>query len=85
MRVSTRVNNVWTSALLHKGAGGVTQLFYGIVAPGNKTTNLATASLTAEVVSNASNLLMDIKPGYMLGAKPRQQQLSDGKRITVSD
>lgn len=53
----------------------VTQLFYGVVSPGNIKTNLATASLTAEVVSNASNLLMDIKPGYMLGAKPRQQAI----------
>ncbi len=53
----------------------VTQLFYGVVAKGNIQTNLATASLTAEVVSNASNLLMDIKPGYMLGAKPRQQAI----------
>ncbi|MBZ0171680.1 MAG: OPT/YSL family transporter, partial [Phycisphaerales bacterium] len=53
----------------------VTQLFYGVVAPGNITTNVATASLTAETVSNASNLLMDIKPGYMLGAKPRQQAI----------
>lgn len=53
----------------------VTQLFYGLASPGNTTTNLATASLTAETVSNASNLLMDIKPGYMLGAKPRQQAI----------
>ena len=53
----------------------VTQLFYGVVAPRNITTNIATASLTAETVSNASNLLMDIKPGYMLGAKPRQQAI----------
>src|SRR6185369_11144945 len=30
---------------------------------------------TAEVTGNASNLLMDIKPGYMLGAKPRQQAI----------
>jgi uncharacterized oligopeptide transporter (OPT) family protein len=29
--------------------------------------------MTSEVAGNASNLLMDIKPGYMLGAKPRQQ------------
>jgi uncharacterized oligopeptide transporter (OPT) family protein len=29
--------------------------------------------MTAEIASNASNLLSDIKPGYMLGAKPRQQ------------
>lgn len=53
--------------------GKLTQLAYGAIAPGNMTTNVATASVTAEVVSNASNLLMDIKPGYMLGAKPRQQ------------
>ncbi len=32
-----------------------------------------TAGITAEVSNNAANLLMDIKPGYMLGAKPRQQ------------
>ncbi|CAN5630472.1 hypothetical protein BH18VER1_BH18VER1_22230 [soil metagenome] len=31
--------------------------------------------MTAEVASNAGNLLSDIKPGYMLGAKPRQQAL----------
>jgi uncharacterized oligopeptide transporter (OPT) family protein len=35
---------------------------------GNITTNLATAGITAEVAGNAANLLMDIKPGYMLGA-----------------
>ncbi len=39
----------------------------------NPATNLMTALMTTEVASNASNLLMDIKPGYMLGAKPRQQ------------
>jgi uncharacterized oligopeptide transporter (OPT) family protein len=32
-----------------------------------------TGVMCVEVASNASNLLMDIKPGYMLGAKPRQQ------------
>jgi OPT family oligopeptide transporter len=53
----------------------VTQLFYGVVKKGDITANVATASITAEVVSNASNLLMDIKPGYMLGAKPRQQAI----------
>jgi uncharacterized oligopeptide transporter (OPT) family protein len=34
-----------------------------------------TAVMSVEVASNASNLLMDIKPGYMLGAKPRQQAI----------
>ncbi len=51
----------------------ITQLFYGIVRPGDIKANLATAGITAEVVGNSANLLMDIKPGYMLGAKPRQQ------------
>lgn len=54
----------------------ITQLFYGMVQQGNIHTNLATAGLTAEVVSNSSNLLMDIKPGYMLGANPRQQAVA---------
>ncbi|MCA9058690.1 MAG: OPT/YSL family transporter, partial [Planctomycetaceae bacterium] len=53
----------------------ITQLFYGLVRPGDIQANLATAGITAEVVSNSSNLLMDIKPGYMLGAKPRQQAI----------
>ncbi|HEY8432967.1 MAG TPA: OPT/YSL family transporter, partial [Sandaracinaceae bacterium] len=34
---------------------------------------MMTAGITAEVAGNASNLLMDIKPGYMLGGKPRHQ------------
>jgi len=53
----------------------ITQLFYGVIRPGDIKSNLATAGITGEVVSNASNLLMDIKPGYMLGAKPRQQAI----------
>ena len=55
--------------------GKLTQLTYSVLAPGNITTNLMTAGINAEVSSNASNLLMDIKPGYMLGAKPRQQAI----------
>lgn len=53
----------------------ITQLFYGVVRPADINSNIAAASITAEVVSNSSNLLMDIKPGYMLGAKPRQQAI----------
>jgi uncharacterized oligopeptide transporter (OPT) family protein len=70
------VNSTGLTAITPIGAmGKLTQLAYGAIAPGNMTTNVATASITAEVVSNASNLLMDIKPGYMLGAKPRQQAM----------
>ncbi|MGK4003876.1 OPT family oligopeptide transporter [Sorangium sp. So ce1036] len=55
--------------------GKLTQLSYGFLAPKNITTNLMTAGITAEVTSNTANLLMDIKPGYMLGGKPRHQAM----------
>ena len=55
--------------------GKLTQLTYGAIAPGNITTNVIAASITGEVSANASNLLMDIKPGYMLGGKPRHQAI----------
>jgi uncharacterized oligopeptide transporter (OPT) family protein len=51
----------------------LTQLLFGALAPRNITTNILAGGITAEVSANASSLLMDIKPGYMLGAKPRQQ------------
>jgi OPT family oligopeptide transporter len=59
----------------------ITQLTFGLLDRamlkpgmiGNPAVNLMTATMTTEVASNAANLLMDIKPGYMLGAKPRQQ------------
>ena len=55
--------------------GKITQLAYGVIAPGNITTNIATAGLSAEVAGSASNLIQNIKPGYMLGGKPRFQAI----------
>ena len=51
----------------------ITQFTMGAIDRVNPATNLIPATMTAEIASNASNLLSDIKPGYMLGAKPRQQ------------
>jgi uncharacterized oligopeptide transporter (OPT) family protein len=53
----------------------ITQFSFGALRPDSAATNLMTAGMTSEVAGNASNLLMDIKPGYMLGAKPRQQAI----------
>ncbi len=53
----------------------ITQLTFGMLHPKHPGTNLMTATMTTDVASNAANLLMDIKPGYMLGAKPRQQAI----------
>lgn len=70
------VNSTALTSITPTGAmGKLTQLTYGLLDPGNIKTNIMTAGITAEVASNASNLLMDIKPGYMLGAKPRLQAI----------
>src|SRR5690606_802427 len=53
----------------------IPQFIYGAVDYKTPATNLMTGVMCIEVASNASNLLMDIKPGYMLGAKPRQQAI----------
>jgi uncharacterized oligopeptide transporter (OPT) family protein len=53
----------------------IPQFLFGTLDPKHPPTNLMTALMCTEVASNASNLLMDIKPGYMLGAKPRQQAI----------
>ena len=53
----------------------ITQFTIGAFERTNPASNLIPAGMTAEVASNAGNLLSDIKPGYMLGAKPRQQAI----------
>ena len=62
-----------TSITPGSALGKLTQLTFSVIARGDIGTNIMTAGITSEVSANASNLLMDIKPGYMLGAKPRQQ------------
>ena len=70
------VNSTGLTSITPTGAlGKLTQLTYAVLDPGNITTNIMTAGINGEVASNASNLLMDIKPGYMLGGKPRHQAM----------
>ncbi|HEX7797584.1 MAG TPA: OPT family oligopeptide transporter [Vicinamibacterales bacterium] len=51
----------------------ITQLTFGIIEPGNITTNLMTANISAGATNHAGDLLTDLKSGYLLGANPRQQ------------
>jgi len=51
----------------------ITQLTFGAIKPGDISTNLMTANITAGACSHAGDLLTDLKSGYLLGAKPRQQ------------
>lgn len=68
------VNSTGLTSITPGGAlGKLTQLTYAMLAPGNIPTNIMAAGINSEVGLNASNLLMDIKPGYMLGGKPRHQ------------
>jgi len=53
----------------------ITQFTMGAIDRANPASNLIPAGMTGEIAANASNLLSDIKPGYMLGAKPRQQAI----------
>jgi len=71
------VNSTALTSITPTGAlGKITQLTYGGLAPGNIKTNIATASISAEVAGSASNLIQNIKPGYMLGGKPRLQAIA---------
>ena len=54
----------------------ITQLTFGAISPGNITTNLMTANISAGATSHAGDLLIDLKSGYLLGANPRQQFLA---------
>lgn len=51
----------------------ITQFTMGAIDRSNPGSNLLPAGMTSEIASNAANLLSDIKPGYMLGGKPRHQ------------
>lgn len=70
------VNSTALTSITPTGAlGKITQLTYGIIAPGQLNTNIVTACISAEVAGSASNLIQNTKPGYMLGAKPRLQAI----------
>ncbi|MGZ9029986.1 MAG: OPT family oligopeptide transporter [Burkholderiaceae bacterium] len=51
----------------------ITQFAMGAIDRTNPASNLIPAAMTGEIAANSANLLSDIKPGYMLGGKPRQQ------------
>jgi putative OPT family oligopeptide transporter len=56
--------------------GKMTQFVYGLIAPGDVTTNLMTASITGGAAIHTADLLVDLKAGYLLGANPRKQVLA---------
>lgn len=63
--------------------GKITQLTFGALAPKQMNTNLMTACITAGVADSASDLLTDLKSGYVLGANARKQFLAQFSGIFV--
>ncbi len=63
--------------------GKITQLFYGVIAPANITTNLMTACVTAGAAASSADLLTDLKSGYLLGANPRKQFIAQFMGIFI--
>jgi OPT family oligopeptide transporter len=53
--------------------GKIMQLTYGVLMPQSYTANLMTASITTGAALASSDLLTDLKSGYLLGAHPRRQ------------
>lgn len=68
---STALTGITPGGALSK----IPQFIFGAADPTRPATNLMTGVMCSDVALNSSNLLMDIKPGYMLGAKPRQQAI----------
>ncbi len=68
---STALTGITPTGSLSK----IPQFTFGALDPKHPPTNLMTGVMCVEVAGNASNLLMDIKPGYMLGGKPRHQAI----------
>lgn len=56
--------------------GKITQLTFGAMRPGDMTGNLMGACITAGAADSSSDLLIDLKSGYLLGANPRKQFLA---------
>ncbi|HKA89407.1 MAG TPA: OPT family oligopeptide transporter [Haliangiales bacterium] len=56
--------------------GKIAQFIYAGVHPGHYPTNLMSASVTAGSAAHSSDLLTDLKTGYLLGGSPRRQFLA---------
>ncbi len=63
--------------------GKITQLAFGAIRPGQMNVNLMSACVTAGAADSSSDLLTDLKSGYLLGAHPRKQFLAQFSGIFI--
>ena len=63
--------------------GKITQLTFGVIAPGNMNVNIMAANITAGAATSSADLLTDLKSGYLLGAHPRKQFIAQFAGIFI--
>lgn len=63
--------------------GKITQLGFGVLAPGSVLPNLMAAGVTAGAAASAADLLTDLKAGHLLGADPRRQFFAQALGVLV--
>ena len=63
--------------------GKITQLTFGGIRPGDMNVNLMGACITAGAADSSSDLLIDLKSGYLLGANPRKQFIAQFSGIFI--
>ncbi|MGB0743610.1 MAG: OPT/YSL family transporter, partial [Opitutales bacterium] len=56
--------------------GKITQVCFGVLDPGNTTTNLMTANVTGGAAGQCSDMLHDLKTGKLIGANLRAQVIA---------
>jgi uncharacterized oligopeptide transporter (OPT) family protein len=56
--------------------GKVSQLSFGVAAPGNEVTNLMTANVAGGAAGQSADLLNDFKVGHGIGASPLKQAIA---------
>jgi len=56
--------------------GKITQVSFGVLDPGNTTTNLMTANVTGGAAGQCSDMLHDLKTGKLIGASLRAQVIA---------
>ena len=56
-----------------KALGPVTQMAFGVMAPGHLPANIMGANVTGGIGLHAADLLTTLKTGWLLGGKPRHQ------------
>ncbi len=56
--------------------GKITQLTFGVISPGQVTTNLMTANVTGGAAGQCADLMHDLKTGQLIGATPSFQMIA---------